>query len=129
MCDFTQFVVGVPIPSCTSAIIQKCFVQNMLLKFSICSSVVIIDDTHFKEAFTSMCDALHLRYDIVAKRNCTVVSMDRFHRSLNKAQTIAPNDRDTVRVFTEAGITVAYAWNSVPINGTDRILWDPYVTS
>ena len=85
MCDFTQCVVCVPIPSCTSAIIQKCFVQNMLLKFSICSSVVIINDTHFKEAFTSMCDALHLRYDIVVKRNHTVVSMERFHRSLNKA--------------------------------------------
>ena len=32
--------------------------------------------------------------------------------------TIASNDRDTVSNFVETRITVAYAWNSDPIDGT-----------
>lgn len=47
--------------------------------------------------------------------------MERFHRFLNKAQTIASNDHDTVEVFAEASITAAYPWNSAPNDGTDII--------
>ena len=52
-----------------------------------------------------MCDVLHLRYDIVAKIYNKTVSVERFHRFLNKSQ--------------KSGITEGYAWNSAPNDGTD----------
>ena len=59
MCDITQFVVYIPVPGCTSTIISKFFMKDVLLKFGICSLVVIGDGTSFKGAFTSMYGALY----------------------------------------------------------------------
>ena len=85
MYDITQFVVYVPVPGCTSTIISKFVMQDFLLKFGLCSLVVLDIGDSFKRVFTSMCDAFHLQYDIVAKRNHKVVTVERFHRFLNKA--------------------------------------------
>ena len=85
MYDITQFVVYVPVPDCTSTIISKFVMQNVMLKFGLCSLVILDVGAPFKRVFTSMCDVLHLQYDIVAKRNHKVVTVERFHRFKKKA--------------------------------------------
>ena len=121
MCDIIPFTVCVPIPGYTSVIIPKFFMHGVFLKFCLFSFVVFDDGTLFNEVFPSMYDPLYLRYDIVTKRNHNTVSVERSHDVLNKDQTIFSNDRDTVGVFTKAGIPVAYVCNSDPIDGTDII--------
>ena len=42
--------------------------------------------------------------------------MEHFHRFLNKATTIAMEDRQSNDVFVPTGIAAGYAWNSAPID-------------
>lgn len=55
------------------------------------------------------------------------VSVEHFHRFLNKALGIAAIDHGTPKVFVEGAHTAAYAWNSSPIDGTDIIRSVPAV--
>ena len=119
MCDMSQFVVVVPVTNESSAILAENFFQHVLMKFGLCHLVVIDDGTPFKGAFVAMCKALALNYDILAKRNHKGLTVEHFHRFLNKAVTIAMEDRQSNDVFVPAGIAAGYAWNSAPIDGTD----------
>ena len=95
--------------------------QDVLLKFGLCLLVVIDDGAPFKAAFTAACESLKIPFDCAAKRNHKSLLVEKFHRFLNKAVTIAASDRDTLDCFVEAGISAGYAWNSAPIDGTDII--------
>ena len=66
-----------------------------------------------------MCDALNLNYDVIAKLNHKGLTVEHFHPFLNKSITISAEDRGTNDIFVPTGIAAGYAWNSVPINGTD----------
>ena len=89
------------------------------MKFGIYHLVVLGDGTPFKGAFIAMCQALNLNYDFFAKQNHKGLSVENFHPFLNKSVTIAAEERGTTNIFVPVGIAVGYAWNSVPINGTD----------
>ena len=78
----------------------------MLVKFGLCPLVVIDDGTPFKGAFVAMCTALDLNYDILAKRNHEGLSVEHFHRFLNKVVTIAMEDRQSNDVFVPSEIAV-----------------------
>ena len=119
MCDMSQFVVVVPVPDESSATLADYFFQHVLMKFGLCHLVVLDDGNPFKGAFVAMCESLKLNYDILAKRNHKGLSVEHFHRFLNKAITIAMEDRQSNDVFVPAGIAAGYAWNSAPIDGTD----------
>jgi len=81
--------------------------------------VVVDDGSNFKELFKTMCKTLNIHLHCIAKGNHQALSVERFHRYLNKAITITSNDRDTVTDFIPAAVAAAYAWNSSPIDGTD----------
>ena len=119
MCDMSQFVVVVPVPNESSTTLASFFMQHVLMKFGICHLVVLDDGSPFKGAFIAMCDALNLNYDVLAKRNHKGLTVEHFHRFLNKSVTIAAEDRGTNDIFVPAGIAARYAWNSAPIDGTD----------
>ena len=89
--------------------------QDILLKFGICLLVVIDDGTLFKATFTAACDSLKIPFECSAKRNHTLILVEKFYRSLNKVVTIESNDRDTLDYFVEAGISAGYAWISAPM--------------
>ena len=119
MCDMYQFVVVVPVPDETSATLADYFVQHVLMKFGMCYLIVLDDGTPFKGAFFAMCQSLNLNYEILAKRNHKGLSVEHFHRFLNKSVTIEAEDRGMIDIFVHAGIAAGYAWNSAPIDGTD----------
>ena len=121
MCDMDQFVVVVPVPDKTSASLASYFMQHVLLKFGMCHLVVIDYGTPFMEDFVAMCQALNLNYDVLAKGNHKGLSVEHFHRFLNKSVTIAAEECGTNDIFFPASIAAAYAWNSAPIDGTDII--------
>ena len=41
--------------------------------------------------------------------------------------TIAAEERDTINIFVPAGIAAGYAWNSVPLDGTDILCSIPAI--
>ena len=93
MCDMSQFVVGVPVPDETSATLVEYFFQHILMKFGIYHFNVLDDGNPFKGSFIAMCKALKLNYDILVKSNHKGLSVEHFHRFLNKATTITMKDR------------------------------------
>ena len=119
MCDMTQFVVVVPVPDETSATLAEYFMQHVLLKFGICHLLILDDGSPFKGVFTAMCKSLTINHDVLAKRNHKGLLVEKFHRFINKAITIAAEDRGTKDIFVAAGVSVEYAWNSSPIDGAD----------
>ena len=119
MCDMSQFVVVEPVTNESSATLTENDFQHVLMKFGLCHLVVIDNGTQFKGTFVAMCMDLDLNYDILAKRNHKGLTVEHFHRFLNKAVTIAMEDRQSNNVFVPAGIAVGYAWNSAPIDETD----------
>ena len=54
--------------------------QHVLLKFELCHPVVLDDGTPFKGTFITMCQALNLNYDILAKQNHKGMYVDYFRR-------------------------------------------------
>ena len=64
-----------------------------------------------------MCKALHINYNILAKRNHKGFLVEKFHRFINKTIAIATEDRDTNDVFVTAGVVAGYAWTSSPTDG------------
>ena len=66
-----------------------------------------------------MCEYLNLNYDILAEHNHKGLNFGRFHRFLKGIITIAAKERGTNNIFVLTSITTGYAWNSVPIDGTD----------
>ena len=79
----------------------------------------IDDGTPCKGDFVTICTSLDLNYDILTKRNHKKLTVEHFHYFLNKAVTIAIEDRQSNDVFVPAEIAAGYAWNSAPINRTD----------
>ena len=119
--DMNQFVVVSPVPDETSTTLASHFMQHVLMKFGIYHLVVIDDGAPFKGASVAMCQALNLNYDVLAKRNHKGISVEHFHRFLNKSVTIAVEKRGTNDIFVPASIASAYAWNSASIDDTDII--------
>ena len=66
-----------------------------------------------------MCTALDLNYDILANRNHKGITVEHFHRFLNKSVKIAMEDCQSNDVFVHTGIAAGYAYNSASIDGTD----------
>ena len=121
MCDMTQFVVVQGAKSTESSYLARLFMEGFLLKFGLCLLVVIDADSSFRGTFEKMCKALNLRFHVVAKRNHKAVGVERFHKFLNHATTIAAEERGSAAIFVECAIATAYAWNSSPIDSTDVV--------
>jgi hypothetical protein len=127
MCDLTGFVLINATNNITAHDLARLLVQEVLLKVGFCGLIVVDDGSTFKGLFRSVCDILNIDIHTAARGNHQAVGVEHFHRFLNKAVTIAANDRGTNTVFVEAAHTAAYAWNSSPIDGTDIIRSVPAV--
>ena len=126
MDELTGFVYVVPVPNTSSRTIAKHF-KEFLLCFGLCSLVIIDADNRFLGKFCQMCAALNLTLAQLAKRNHPAMHMEQFNRFLNKVVSIAMSDPGSATVFKEATFIASYAWNSVPINGTDIVCSFPAI--
>jgi hypothetical protein len=120
MCDLTGLVVQSAVTSITSHDLAQIFYQEFLLKFLMCSMVVVDAGSNFLAIFEAMCNVLKICFHAAAKgKHKAVKNIERYFRFVNKAVTIAINDRDDSSVWVPAAMTAGYAWNSAPIDGTD----------
>ena len=108
MCDMTQFVIVVPVPNETASTLAENFVQHVLLKFGIRHLVILDDGSSFKGFFSTICKALNINYDILAKRSYKGLLVEKLYRFLNKAITIAAEDRRTNDIFVATSIAARY---------------------
>jgi hypothetical protein len=121
MCDLTGFVAIAPFAKATSGDFARGFCSQILFRYGLCSRVVVDDDSKLKGVFKEMCLSLRLDYILLSKGNHQGMRCERFNRYLNKVLKIECSKRGTNRVFVEAAVLAAYAWNSMPIDGTDIV--------
>ena len=121
MCDITQFTVATPTFNITAAHLATQFMEHVVLTFGMCAVVVIDDGSPFKSTFKELCDVLRIKYWVLARSNHKGLIVERFHRFLNKVETIDGTDRGTHDGFVRTAKTAQFAWNSAPIDGTDVV--------
>lgn len=121
MCDLSQFVVACVTNDITAVSLADLYMSEVLLKYGMTAVVVIDDGNTFKGVFAQMCSILNITLWTLSKGNHKGLSVERFHRFLNKTQTIAGHSVGTHAVFSRNVRLSAYAWNSAPIDGTDII--------
>ena len=121
MCDITQFTIATPTFNITAAYLATQFMEHVVLTFGMCAVVVIDDGSPFKSTFKELCDILRIRYWVLARANHKGLTVERFHRFVNKVETIAGTDRGTHNGFVRTAKTAQFAWNSAPIDGTDVV--------
>ena len=121
VCDLTGFAVVVPFKKASASEFARLFCSEVLFLYGICSRVVIDDDSKFKGFFQDMCIALKIEHIVLARGNHQGCRCERFHRYLNKVLTIECTKRRTNRIFVDGSKTATYAWNAMPIDGTDIV--------
>jgi hypothetical protein len=121
ICDLTGFVVVVPFAKASSSCFARLLCADILFKYGLCSRIVIDDDSKFKGLFKSTCTALKLSYIVLSKGNHQGMCCERYFRYLNKVLKIGCTRRQSNCIFVEAAVVAAYAWNSMPVDGTDIV--------
>ena len=119
MCDITQFVVSSCVYDPDAAILARTFMENVVLAYGMVAVLVVDADTKFRGVFEELCGILKITLWPLARGNHKGNSVERYHRFLNKTQTICGNDRGTHESFVTNLKTSQYAWNASPIDGTD----------
>jgi len=66
-----------------------------------------------------MCKALNIIFWPLARGNHRGMGVERYHRFLNKTQTIVGQDRGTHEIFLQNAKMLQQAWSSAPIDNTD----------
>ena len=92
--------------------------EQVILTFDMVVVVVVDDDSRFRSTFEAMCKLIKLIFRPLSRKNHKGNSVERYHRFLNKTQTISEQDRGTHVVFHQNIKTPQYVWNSVPIEDT-----------
>jgi hypothetical protein len=119
MCDLTQFVVSSVTFDTKATVLAKLFMEDVILSFGMVAVVVVDADSRFRGVFEEVCTILKITMWPLARGNHKGLSVERYHRFLNKTQAIAGQDRGTHEVFQQNAKTSQYAWNSAPIDDTD----------
>jgi hypothetical protein len=96
ICDLTGFVVQSTVNSITSHDLAQIFNQKFLLKFGMCSMVVVDAGSNFLAILEAMCNILKICFHAAGKGNHKAVSVERYFWLVNKAVAIAINDRNDI---------------------------------
>ena len=93
--------------------------EQVVFSFGMVTVVVVDVDSKFLSLFEEMYNALGLKLYAFSRSNHKGLSVERYHRFLNKTQTIVSQDRGAHHSIIENCKTSQYAWNSTPIDNTD----------
>lgn len=92
-CDFTKFVIIVPIPDKSSYTIAKAVVQHCILNFGPMKSIKTDQGTEYKGVFDEICKLLNINHTCsTAYHPQTIGALERNHRCLNEYLRIFSNE-------------------------------------
>jgi len=98
ICDLTQFVISTIVTDPTSSSLAKVFMEHVVLSYVMVAVVIVNVDSKIHGTFSTMCGLLNITLWPLARHN-KGLSVECYHRSLNKTQIIRGNDRDTHECF------------------------------
>jgi hypothetical protein len=117
-CGMSGFSVMEPIQHATSSSFAL-GIMKIQLCFGFCHTIVLDKDSKFFGVFKEAVDLLRINRHVLSGRDHNGMLVERVNRYLNKGLKIMTNERNSVQVAMEAILLLLYAWNSVPVPGTD----------
>lgn len=95
-CDFTKFIIIVPIPDKSSSTLAKAVIQYCILSFGPMKSIKTDQGTEYKGVFDELCKLLSINHTCsTAYHPQTIGALERNHRCLNEYLWIFFNDSKT----------------------------------
>lgn len=112
-CDFTKFVIIIPIPDKFSLTVAKAVVQHCILNFGPMKSIKTDQGTEYKGVFDEVCKLLSITHTCsTAYHPQTIGALERNHRCLNEYLRIFCNDSKTD--WDEFMPYYCFAYNTTP---------------
>ena len=111
--------ISILVQETTTEMLGKLFLENVVFTFGMVSVVVVDAESKFLGMFEEMCKAFGFKFWALSRGNHKGNRVEKYHRFLNKTQTIVGQERGTHLSFIENCKTSQYAWNSAPIDDTD----------
>jgi hypothetical protein len=93
--------------------------MKIQLWFGFCHTIVLDKDSKFFGVFKEAVNLLQINRHVLSGNNHNPMLVERVNRYLNKGLKIMTSERNLVWVAMEAILLLLYAWNSVPIPGTN----------
>ena len=112
ICNPTQFFVSCILTDTSAAALAEILMAQVILGFGMVDIVMVDADSRFRSTFEVMCQSLKSTFWPLARGNHKGNSVERYHRFLNKTQTIIGQDRNTNEVFHQNAKTSQYGCNS-----------------
>jgi hypothetical protein len=119
MCDLSTFVVSSITNDTKAETLARVFIEQVVLTFGTCAVIVVDADSSFRGTFEAMCSILKIRFWALARNNHKGLSVEHYHRFLNKIVTISSEEHGSVQIIHQVYKLAQYAWNSATIHGTD----------
>ena len=119
MCDLTQFFISSVVRNINVEILANTFMEGFALSFGMTSLGIVDADSKFWGVFEEKCKALKIHLWPLAWGNHKVLSVEKYHRFLNKTQTIVGQYRGTHLSIFQNSKTPRYAPNSTLVDNTD----------
>ena len=109
MCNLTQVIINILVNNVRAKTLAKLFMEQVVLSFGMVDVIVVDADRKFLSLFKEMCFRLDLIFWPLARGNNKANNVGKYHRFLNKIQTIVDEERDTHSFFIENLKTSQYA--------------------
>ena len=120
LCCMTGYAIGVPLPKeITSTSLAHLSFMHIFVPFGLPRLVIVDDDSKFKGFFIAMLTNIGMAIDPVSPQNHKAVRNERFHRYLNKVETINTADKSSFTQWLQGVMFAMYAWNASPVDGTN----------
>jgi hypothetical protein len=112
VCHLTGFVALESLADMNSMTFARS-VYRIMLRYGLAQMVITHPDSKFKGEFKEVFKTLKIEHHMSSRGN-------HFNRFLNAGlRVFNKNDRGSNRVFVKGSETLAYAWNSCPVLGTN----------
>ena len=99
ICNLTQFIVSCILIDIRSEVPSKISMEQVVLTCGMVALVVVDADSRFQSTFEVICKLLKRISWPLSRGNQKGNSIERYHRFLNKTQTISGENRGTHEVF------------------------------
>lgn len=86
--------------------------MRILLRFGLCHTLVVDKASVFYSVFKEVVILLQLNLHVLSGENHDAMLVKQVKQFSNKCLKVMTNERDSIRIVSEALLLIIYAWNS-----------------
>ena len=102
-----------------SMVISQAIMERLICTVGLPLQVVVDSGSEFAGVLSTVLETLKIPREVASPENHCRIRNERFHRVLNKVETINTADFGNFFLWMQGVIFATYTWNSTPADGTD----------